>query len=110
MDQVGPAPTEEDVAEVARRTAERVEKLLLRHGRTLDPEQDGGDDPLDTESVLSSCAGAATRGVDLVGERAGRPTLRLVDPERARAGEPVADVMGFNVHAGITVGRRSHRG
>jgi hypothetical protein len=104
-----PAPTEEEVAEVARRTAERVEKLLLRHGRSLDPEQDGGGDPLDTEPALSSCAGAAARGVDLVGERAGRPTLRLLDPDRARQGEPVADVMGFNVHASRAIHARDRQ-
>jgi hypothetical protein len=104
-----PAPTEEEVAEVARRTAERVEKVLLRHGRSLDPQLDSGDDPLETEPALSSCAGAAARGVDLVGERAGRPTLRLLDPDRARVGEPVADVMGFNVHATRAIAARDRQ-
>jgi hypothetical protein len=58
-----PAPTEDEVSEVARRTAERVEKLLVRRGRSLDPEQEGGDDPLEAEPALSGCASAAARGV-----------------------------------------------
>jgi hypothetical protein len=83
-----PAPSQDDVALVARRTAERVDKLLARHGRSLDPEKDAGDDPLDQEPALSSCASAAARGVDLVGERAGRPTLRLLDPSAPVGASP----------------------
>jgi hypothetical protein len=82
---------------------------LARHGRSLDSEQDAGDDPLDQEPALSSCASAAARGVDLVGERAGRPTLRLLDPERARRGEPVAEVLGFNVHAARAIAARDRQ-
>jgi hypothetical protein len=104
-----PAPTEDEVREVARRTAERVQKLLVRHGRSLDPDEDGGEDPLAEQPALSGCAGAAARGVDLVGERAGRPTLRLLDPDRARPGEPVADVVGFNVHAARAIAARDRQ-
>ena len=103
------APTEDEVREVARRTAERVQKLLVRHGRSLDPHEDAGEDPLAEQPALSGCASAAARGVDLVGERAGRPTLRLLDPDRARPGEPVADVMGFNVHAARAIAARDRQ-
>jgi hypothetical protein len=103
------APTEDDVALVARRTAQRVEKLLLRRGRSLDPQSDAGEDPLATEPALAATAAAAARGVDLLGERAGRPTLRLLDPQLARTGEPVAIVMGFNVHAGTAVPARDRQ-
>jgi hypothetical protein len=105
-----PAPTEDEVAEVARRTAERVQKILVRHGRSLDPDDDAGDDPLAEQPALAGLAAAAARGVDLLGERAGRPTLRLLDPDRARPGEPVALVMGFNVHAGRAIAARDRQG
>jgi hypothetical protein len=105
-----PAPTEDEVADVARRTAERVQKVLVRHGRSLDPEADAGDDPLSEQPALAGLAAAATRGVDLLGERAGRPTLRLLDPDRARPGERAALVLGFNVHAGTAIGARDRRG
>jgi len=36
------APTHADIAEVAARTAARIEKILKAHGRSLDPEL--GDD------------------------------------------------------------------
>ena len=104
-----PAPTEDEVREVARRTAERVQKILLRHGRSLDHDQDAGDDPLAEQPALSGCASAAARGVDLLGERAGRPTLRLLDPERARPAEPVAEIMGFNVHAARAIAARDRQ-
>jgi hypothetical protein len=52
--------------------------------------------------VLSSHAKPAS-GLGLVGERAGQPLLRIVDPSRAREGEPFAEVMGFNVHAQVAV-------
>jgi hypothetical protein len=104
-----PPPTEAEVALVARRTALRAQKVLLRHGRSLEPEGEAGKDPLDREPALAAAAAAASRGVDLVGERAGRPTLRLVDPDSARPGEPVAAVAGFNVHAGSAVAARDRQ-
>jgi hypothetical protein len=105
-----PAPSEDEVARVARRTAERVEQILVRHGRSLDPEADAGDDPLADQPALAGLAAASTRGVDLVGERAGRPSLRLLDPDRARPAEPVALVMGFNVHAARAIAARDRLG
>lgn len=104
-----PTPTHAEVAEVARRTAERIEQILRAHGRSLDPEL-AQDEPhllcLD-EPGLAACYAAAAQGISLTGDRAGRPTLRLIVPRdkvEAPAGEvdadpPVAEVRGVNVHA-----------
>jgi len=45
-----------------------------------------------------------------LGERAGEPTSRLVRPEFGRDAEPVAEVLGFNVHAKVAIdGRDGNR-
>ena len=65
------------------------------------------DDAQPAEQLaLSACYGAAASGLGLDGDRAGQPLLRIVDPSRARDGEPVADIMGFNVHAQVAVPAR----
>ncbi len=103
-----PPPTPDEVADVAKRTALRVQKILARHGRTLDGtgESDAHDAELPEQFALSACYGAAASGLGLDGERAGQPLLRIVDPNRARDAEPVADVMGFNVHAQVAIPAR----
>jgi hypothetical protein len=99
-----PALTVEEVADVAQRTALRVQKLLARHGRSLDGTGEGDDDDAQPDQLaLAACCSAAASGLGLVGERAGQPLLRIVDPSRAREGEPFAEVMGFNVHAQVAV-------
>ena len=106
-----PAPTQVEVADVARRTAERIERILAKHGRSMDPElADDSPPPLVSEEPgLAACYGAAAQGVGLVGDCAGRPTLRLLvnHEPRPRAVEedaPAAEVRGVNVHAKQTVG------
>jgi len=110
-----PEPSAAEVAEVALRTARRVGKVLKRHGRSLEGLFEGADeseaDTLSEEQLaLASCYGAAAKGLGLFGPRAGQPTLRLVQPELGRQGEPVAVVMGFNVHAKVTVHGRDRKG
>ena len=56
-----PAPSEDDVALVARRTAERVDKLLARHGSSLDPEKDAGRRSPKTASSSATATASATR-------------------------------------------------
>lgn len=105
-----PAPSPDEVAELARRVAVRVAKLLERLGRSLDPEMDAPADSLELEHpALASCYGAACRGIDLLGARAGEPTLRIVEPLAGRPNEPVARVAGFNVHAGLVVDGRDRK-
>jgi len=103
-----PVPTPDEVADVAKRTALRVQKILVRHGRSLDGsgERDAeGAQPAE-QLGLSACYGAAASGLGLDGERAGQPLLRIVDPSRARDAEPVAELMGFNVHAQVAIPAR----
>lgn len=109
-----PAPSAAEVADVARRTAERVRTILVRHGRSLDGLFEGAADDApdrlsEDEPALAACYGAAAQGVGLFGERAGEPTLRLVRPELGRDGEPVAEVMGFNVHAALGLDGRDRK-
>jgi len=89
-----PAPSAEEVANVARRTAARVRRLLSERIE----EQDGAE-----PSGWAICCSASAQGVSLFGPRAGQPPLRLVDPSQARPDEPIAIVEGFNVHAARTL-------
>ncbi len=104
-----PTPTRVEVADVARRTAERIEKILRAHGRSLDPEMQDDEPPelcLD-EPGLAACYAAAAQGVSVSGDRAGQLTLRLLVPRELPSGpepdpdphEPVAEVRGVNLHA-----------
>jgi len=80
-----PAPTRSEVADIARRTAQRIEKILRANGRSLDPViQDGQDDEppklCSDEPGLAACYAAAARGVAASGDRAGQsraPLARL---------------------------------
>ena len=103
-----PEPTAEEVTEVAKRTALRVQKILGRHGRTLDGtgERDAHEAQGAEQLALSACYGAAASGLGLDGDRAGQPLLRIVEPSLAREAQPFAEVMGFNVHAQVTVPAR----
>ncbi|MBK9000395.1 MAG: hypothetical protein IPM35_32140 [Myxococcales bacterium] len=64
------APTHADIAEVASRTAARVEKILRAHGGRLDPEL-GDDTPPELaldEPGLAPCYAAAAQGISVSGE------------------------------------------
>ena len=75
-----PAPTADEVASVARRTAKRVRRILEERERYHDDEPTG----------WMVCCAASARGLSLFGDRAGEPPLRLVDPSQARPDEPIA--------------------
>ena len=120
-------PTHLDVAEVASRTATRIEKILKAHGRSLDP-QFGDAEPeqlcLD-EPALTGCYAAAAQGISVAGEstgdslrsRAGKPLLRLLLPQEPPAlprasdisDQPIAEVRGINIHAAQVVDGRDRR-
>jgi hypothetical protein len=107
-----PEPTTAQVTELAGRIAERVEKVMRKHGRWVD--NDSADAESDRASLeqpaLCACYQASAQGVDVLGQRAGRPTLRLVTtaPALNTSAEPgaVAVVRGFNLHAKTTVDGR----
>ena len=82
----------------------KVQKVLARHGRSLDgtSEQDDAE-PSGEQLSLSALCAAAASGQGLFEERAGKPLLRVVDPKRARSGERVGESLGINVHAEVVV-------
>jgi hypothetical protein len=104
-------PSAEQVADIAHRTAERIKKILKQHGREPDPAMgevdvgwaEPGDLPGAEHPALTACYGAAAAGTDLFGQRAGAPSLRLVDPSQARPTEAAAIVQGINVHAKVAI-------
>jgi hypothetical protein len=98
-----PEPSPQQVEEVARRTAKRIAHLLEKAGKSLDPEMADAfeDDFALCQPVLASCYGAASRGADLSGDRAGQRTLRLFQQDEVKKTEPAAVVGGVNVHAGV---------
>ena len=86
----------------------------FRNGRSLEGLFEGtADSEHDTLAeeplALASCYGAAAKGLGLLGPRAGQPTLRLVQPDLGRQSEPVAEVMGFNVHAQVAIDGRDRK-
>jgi hypothetical protein len=93
------APSAEEVADVARRTAARVRRLLQRRADEQDDDEPSG---------WTVCCAASAQGLSLFGPRAGQPPLRLVDPSQARPDEPVAIIEGFNVHAARTLHGADH--
>ncbi|MBE7481597.1 MAG: transposase [Polyangiaceae bacterium] len=112
-------PTRTDIAEVAARTAARVEKLLRAHGKSLDPElvEDTPPELALDEPGLAACYAAAAQGLSVSGDRAGQPPLRLIaspdPPARPRAvdatDQPIAEVRGINIHAVQVVDGRDRR-
>jgi hypothetical protein len=91
-----PEPTDEDVLDVAQRTAQRVVTILSKHGRSLEGLGDEAERATERDPALASCVGAAAR----------TPALRVVDRSRTRDNERVAVVMGFDVHAGAAIDGR----
>ena len=101
-------PSPEQVAEVAERTAKRVIKLLEAAGKSFDSELSGDDvdDFAKRQPALASLYAAAARGVDLSGERAGQPTMRLIQQDSVEKKEPHAVVGGINLHAAVAFDAR----
>lgn len=87
-------PSSEQVADVAARTARRVVKLLAKAGRSLDSEfqDDEVAGFVQRQPALASRYVAAARGVDLSGDRAGQPTMRLIQQDNVGKTEPHAVV------------------
>jgi hypothetical protein len=100
-------PSPEKVADVAARTAKRVIKLLDEAGRSLDPElSDDEVEELSTRQPALAALYAAARGVDLSGDRAGQPTMGLIQKDDIRKAESHAVVGGINIHAAVAFDAR----
>jgi hypothetical protein len=75
-----PTPTRAETTEIAGCIADRVEVVLRKHGRSLEPDADDSE-PTEVQlehPALAACYGAAAMGVEVGGDRAGQPTLRLM--------------------------------
>jgi hypothetical protein len=102
-----PTPTRAETNEIASRIADRVEVILKKHGRSLDPDE-ADSEPTEVQlehPALAACYGAAAMGVGVGGERAGQPTLRLMSGQGAESARdtelpdlPVAEVRGINLY------------
>jgi hypothetical protein len=95
------------VAEVARRTAERVATILERRGRSMATAAEEADALADKEPLLARCYGAAVQGA-LLGDKRGAGPERLTRPTELKKDDLVAEVHGFNVHASVVVDGRDH--
>ena len=87
-----PAPSAQDVKDVAERTYALLQKVLARHGRSRDAEPD--DAFASEQAVLASCYAASVKDVQLLGAKAGQRTTKLV-----RALCEVPHVQGQRAHA-----------
>ena len=96
-------PTLAEVAEVSRRTADRIERLLRALGHEREPADSAYDELTDRQPVLAACYRAASAGTQLLGPCPGQPLMRVLagSPRTApsAAGKLVAEVRGVNVHA-----------
>ena len=88
-----PAPSDEDVARIARAVCRKVSRLLARE-KTSDEGQ---------TSLLDELASASVQGLVATGPRRGHRVLRLgttgKDASATITSKRCADVAGFNVHA-----------
>jgi hypothetical protein len=91
-------PTQEEILDVARRTALLVVSILKKHGRSIDGLAEDGSSGVD-DDALASCYGAAAR----------TPAVRILDREGGRTKELTAVVMGFDVHAGAAIDGRDRK-
>jgi hypothetical protein len=102
-----PTPSRAETADIAGRIADRVEAILKKHGRNLDPDMTDSEltDVQLEHPALAACYGAAALGVEVGGDRAGQPTLRLMSGEPAESAKdtalpdlPIAEVRGINLY------------
>ena len=93
-----PRPSEEDVYDVAFRTAKKVLSILEKKGRS---EEGASNDEVDSEiePSLLACYDIAGRA----------PKKRIEDGLRLGKGECAVVVEGFNVYAGDSIDGRDHR-
>lgn len=90
-----PTPSGAETAAIAGRIADRVEAILRKYGRSLDPDE-ADSEPTEVQlehPALVACYDAAALGVEVGGDRAGQPPL-LLPTLRSAARGPVAGSLG----------------
>jgi len=93
-----PRPSEDDVYEVAMRTAKKVQAKLEQRGRTSDSESNGEGDG-EIEPALAVCYDVAAQA----------PKKVIGDGHRMGKGEIAVVVDGFNVYAGDAIDGRDRK-
>jgi hypothetical protein len=106
-----PDPTHEEVVQVATWVHERLARVLARHGRSLEGDDDAPSVLAEEQPALASLYDASAADRQLLGEAPGQATRKLVRAVRELVppGEALADVGGVNVHAGAAIGPRARR-
>jgi hypothetical protein len=97
-----PKPTSAQIADVAKRTADRVEKLLRDRGLLPENEADSASQEPSEQPGLFACYELASQSLS---RSNGGPSLRAV-PD---LNEPVAEVRGINIHAKQLVDGRDRK-
>ena len=102
-----PPPTDEDVAELCRVIRDRTLRLFERRGLL---GSEGANDTDGEPSLLDDLAAASVQGRVAMGERAGRPVLRISSGQDREPsfvpGELCAELDGFSLHAKVRTARR----
>ena len=101
----GPAPTRADIADVAARVEKRMRRWLRRRGLLDERAAEDRSNEAPELSPLEACMQLSLFGSTYV-RLAGDGAPLAVDEARFRAagnGPWVAEVSGFNIHAGVTV-------
>jgi hypothetical protein len=106
-----PPPTAEEVATVATETYRRLERVLERHGRSLDGLGEEPDRLQDEQPVLATCYGASAADRQLLGAAPGHKTDKLIRPVSLVSDPtlPLAEVGGVNIHAAVAVDGRDRK-
>src|SRR5690606_42103018 len=77
-----PAPSAEEVAEIAARTHAGIMRVLERHGRSLEGADDTQDELAAEQPVLAPCYAASVADLQLLGAAPGQRTAKPVQPVR----------------------------
>ena len=99
------APTDDEVARLARALRSRVLRLARRMGKL--PSDEAADDQGEEQPLLATLAAAAVQGRTALGPRAGAYAPRLGQGSRdsgpIQRGKLCADCEGFSLHAGVRI-------
>jgi len=110
-----PAPTDDEVARVTRKTLRGLRRLLVRRGLTPEADPDRADPLAGEQPLLAEIASASVRGRVAMGPRAGSRVLRIgacleTDAEPAIEGRRCASQAGVSIHANVALpGRARHK-